>query len=373
MLNLSESYASIRKWIHRRQLRSLHKETLAKYVEGEYDFAGATIGIGDALDEGILDPQYLQGYKLVRIAPDLDERVWKAWHDSSVSRLEAYKHVYGADVKTLEKNFDSAYKSLMPFEALIQFANTKGSLDLLKWLHALEKPWRPIDWRPAQLVGEHRHIGEWALDTFKKLHLSRGHAQSLARHLLWDEQRNPPQTQQPKWMRMLPKRTFTQVGWSNDRAEQIAHRAYMTRVLDVLLPPDVWDWRKRWESLGKEMSAAISMSSKKSEQTRLSASTGAMMAALLNEAPQDIQMVLCAFKRARHPDEPNRGNPDAQYIRSHFYAEKPPSEPISAIVSAAFLFIQGVDADVEVGFMLDHLTRDPNIAPESYSLDGLEL
>lgn len=373
MPTLSDSYAAIRQWVHRRQLRAEHKKTLARYKEGDFRNVDVSISIADALREGVLDPQHLRGDSLLRLAPSLDATVWKAWHDSSKLRLEAYKEFYYADTETLEKNFPSVYASLMPFESLIETANKAGSLPLLKWLHALPDPWREIDWRPAQFVGAHRKVGEWALDLFPGLHLTRGHAQSLARHLLWDENRNNPATQQPKWMRWIDKSAFYVQGWSDDRAEQQAIRAYATRVLNTLLPQQSWDWRKRWESIGKEMAPAISTSSRKQDQIRMSGCHGVMMAALLHEAPENIQMILCGFKRARHPDEPNKGNPDAQFVRNHFYAEKAPTEPISPIVSAAFLFIQGVDPDVEVGFMLDQLTRDPNAPPESYPIDGMNL
>ena len=373
MLNISESYTAIRKWVRRQKLRTQHNTTLDAYRKGLFQLKGS-IGIGDALEEGILDPQYLHGPYLMRMMPYLDERVWNAWNESSQHRLEAYTYFYDCNAEQLERRFSSIYQTLLPFEAMIEIANQSDSVPLLRWLHELNNPWRPIEWQPAQLLGEHGRVSQWALNTFDTLGISQSHAESLAIHFLCDAQNSPPQnSQQIDWMHSVGKKAFTVAGWSNSRGKQKIMRTHLTRVLDTLLPPEQWNWKRRWEEIGKNMPLAISISSKDSAQARLSACQGAMMAALLHEAPISIQMILCGFKRAHHPDEPSEGNPDAQFIRNHFFAEDPPGAAVSPILSAAFLFIESVDPDVEVGFMLDQLTRDPNATIETFSLDSIAL
>ena len=98
-----------------------------------------------------------------------------------------------------------------------------------------------------------------------------------------------------------------------------------------------------------------------------------MIAALLHEAPSDIQMILCAFKCCRHPDEPNEGHPDAQFIRHYFFEEKPPVEPPSALISTTFLFIDTIDPDVAADFVLEQLALRANPLLELFSLDGLDI
>lgn len=373
MLNFSESFSSIREWAHRRQVRAQHKTTLKKYTAGVFDYPFATITIGDALEQGILDPQCLQGDELVRIMPRLDERVWNAWHESSLHRIDVYKHVYGGTGETLKKNFSTVYANLMDFEKVIYAAGVENGVGLLRWLHKLEAPWRPIEWQPAQLVGGHRNVGNWTLDTFDNLKLSRRHAEIIAKHFLWDEKTFREQGQTPEWIRSVNNSAFKARNWSIDPHEQQKNRAYAQRLFDKLLTPDRWDWKRRWDLVGKSMALAVDTDNQGKQQHRVSSFQGAMMAALLHEAPIDVQIILCAFKRARHPDEPKQGHPDAQFIRHHFFNEPPPPSPPSALIASAFLFVNSVDPDVEVGFVLEQLLRDPNQPVESYALDELNL
>lgn len=371
MLNFSQLFASIAEWARRRQQSLPHKATLAAYKEGVFDYPLATIGLGDALEQKLFDPQYLQGDLLVQMAASLDARVWDAWNKSSAHRLDAYMHFYGVDEEQLKTRLPSIYNTLLPFDSIIQIADEEDGLVLLKWLHSLETPWRTFEWNPARLVGRNREVGQWALDTFPTLNLTPGQSECLVRHFLWHELRIPTSNEQPKWLLWIYKDAFNISGWSDDSREQQQAKAYAQRVLDVLLPPARWDWRRRWESFGKGMSCA--MAKTRTDQARFSAFRGTMVAALLHEAPVEIQMILCGFKRGRHPDEPSQGDPDAQFVRNHFFAENISVDSPSAIVAAAFLFIDGVDPDVEVGFLLDQLTRGANTLPEVFSLDGLDI
>ena len=367
---LSKSLASVVKWTRIQQQRLVHKSTLAEYKKGAFNYSRATISLGDALENKLLDPQCLQGDRLIQIAPKLDARVWDAWNKSSAHRLNAYMSFYDVDEEHLKTQFSSTYDTLLPFEKVIKIAIEQKSLVLLKWLHALEKPWRKFEWRPVPLLGRNYNLGEWALNTFPELRLGPSGSEHLAKHFLWDKACATTPTSETRW---IHRDAFTALGWSNICSEQQQIRMYAQRVLDVLLPIEQWNWQQRWDTIGKEMSYASSLTSKRKGKVKLSACRGAMIAALLHEAPSDIQMILCAFKCCRHPDEPNEGHPDAQFIRHHFFEEKPPVEPPSALISTTFLFIDTTDPDVAADFVLEQLALRANPLLELFSLNGLDI
>lgn len=210
------------------------------------------------------------------------------------------------------------------------------------------------------------------MDTFKHLKLSKDQGLLLAKHLLWDDQNLRRYDHDVKWLKNVPNSAFNLRGWPDKRVDQIEQRLYAVRVLDTLLPPKEWGWRRRWEVIGKSMEMVVEQSTKKAHRLSMECQ-GTMLAALLHDAPKDIQMLLCAFKGTRHPDEPNRGDPNAQLIRQHFYAAPAPTSTPSPVLSAVFAFVSGVDPDVEVDFVLEQMLRDGSTPVESYSLEGLDL
>lgn len=364
--------ATVSNWFRRRQLRATHKDTLARYAEQKFDPVGKSIGVGDALDQGILEPDSLHGYSLLCVAPTLDERVWTAWDEHSKLRLDLYKEIYGADTRGLETRFSSEYAKLLNYEALVGQAAELGKLKCIQWVHQLEKPWRPIDWLPAKLIGTHAEVGNWALDTFPDLKLTKHQSIALAKYLLWDDQNPKRYNHGIEWLRSVDNSLFTQLGWTDTRPEQLEKRLYATRLLDTLMPPNEWDWQRRWNVIGKDMNNVAEQSTTKAHRRAMNCQ-GTMLAALLHEAPQEIQMLLCGFKGAMHPDEPVHGNPDAQFVRQHFYNAKPPRTAPSPILAAVFTCVSGFDPDVEVNFVLEQMLRDGSTPVESYSLDGLDL
>lgn len=367
---LSKSLESVVKWTRIQRQRLVHKSTLAEYKKGAFDYSLATISVGDALENKLLDPQCLQSDMLIQIAPKLDARVWNAWNESSAHRLDAYMSFYDVDEVHLKTQFPSMYNTLLPFEKVIQIAIEQKSLVLLKWLHALENPWRKFEWRPVPLLGRDYNVGEWALNTFPKLELDPSESERLAKYFLWDKTCVPTRDSE---ITQIHKDAFNASGWSATRNEQEKIRVYAQRVLDILLPPAQWNWRQRWDAIGKEISYASSLTSKRKGKVKLSACRGAMIAALLHDAPLDTQMILCAFKCCRHPDEPNEGHPDAQFIRHQFFGEKPPVEPPSALISTTFLFIDTIDSEVAAGFVLEQLALRDNPSIETFSLAGLDI
>ena len=382
MAFLSSTLSSARSWVRRQQLRAEHKATLKAYREGNFHYPhAATISIGDALHEGLLDMNALQHESFVRFAPSLDERVWNAWNEHSAISLETYQYFYNTDAQGVKTRFSDVYKKLMPFERLVAEAIEQNQLPFLKWLRALEHPWSPVDWQPAQFLGRSIEMGEWALTQFKTLNLTSAESKHLAQQYLWHPEDTPRIPSSLNWMRSPSMQLFYVHHWPLQPPQQEERRQYIAKVFDTILPPQEWPWERRWKELGSytRVGSYMRVADPPYEWGGRLIPThrahGALLAALMHQAPENVQMAMCALKDAVHPNEPIGGHPDPQYIRQHFFEGPPPDKAPSALISTTFLFVGGIDPSVEGEFVLEQIAlgNTPQPAPESYELPSLDV
>lgn len=372
---LSSSISSAQAWLRRKRLSSEHKATLKAYREGKYHYPHpSTISIGDALEEKILHMHELKHDSFVQFAPTLDARVWNAWNEYCKSALEAYKYFYDTDEKGLQTRFASVYKELMPFERLIAYAIDQDNTPFLAWLHALDNPWRSFEWQPALFLGRSVEMSQWALSTFDSLKLDEEQTRYLVQQYLWHPEDTPRPSASLDWMRHAANELFVPRHWPREADNEHAQRNHIACILDALLPPKDWPWKRRWEEFGRNMRVAASPYESGGFLVPVPKVHGALIAALMHEAPQGVQMAMCALKDAIHPNEPSQGHPDPQYIRHHFFEGPPPTSAPSSLIATTFLFVGGIDPSVEGEFVIEQIALGdtPRPAPESYELPPLD-
>lgn len=372
---LSSSLSSAQAWLRRKRLSSEHKATLRAYRAGNFsNLHAATISVGDALKEKILHMHELKHDNFVQVAPTLDERVWTEWNEYCLGAVEAYKHFYGTNEEGLKTRFASVYRQLMPFERLVDYAMEQNNVSFLAWLHALDNPWRTFEWQPAEFLGQSIQMSEWALSTFDSLKLNEIQTRYLVQQYLWHPEDTPRHPTSLDWMRNVGKKLFVPHLWPSDSDDAYAQREHIAYMLDAVLPPKDWPWERRWEEFGSGMRVAASPYEYKGSLIPVPRVHGALIAALMHEAPEEVQMAMCALKDAVHPNEPPQGHPDPQYIRHHFFDGPPPTSAPSSLISTTFLFVGGVDPSVEGKFVLEQvaLGDTPRPAPESYELPPLD-
>ena len=268
--------------IGKKALQIEHVSTLERFHNKEYGNKDDTIGVAEAFNKGLLDPQALLSALLVtQIEKLTDKTVLESWNQVTLEAMQS-------------RTNGARPSGAIPLNAILRNAAYKGDCETLDWLVNLKNPTEPLHWDSRLLLMHNVRTARWAL---------LGHSDLMdvpdPAYFIRTSLEPAGGWLPPDWLKHCddPK-----TGYGQDRRQLLKLRYHLNNLMDTYFKD--MPWQERWVKFANPLTpvSLVAPTIRRNGVQGL-AQGHAIIAGLLYNAPLDVQKCLAAFKNSIHPDE----------------------------------------------------------------------